>query len=165
MALADALSWTTPRDRDLGLKRIGVAGLTASVLPNGSLFALEHESGGVRIMINQVLGSQISGGIARFYLRIGGAQARIARMTGSDAGVRFGAAEDRIVWMGEAEGLEHRATLWLAPDSAVWLWRIEIVNRRQVDIECDAILIQDLGLGERGFLMNNEAYASQYIDH
>jgi len=29
----------------------------------------------------------------------------------------------------------------------------------------DAILIQDIGLGDRGFLMNNEAYASQYIDH
>ena len=27
------------------------------------------------------------------------------------------------------------------------------------------ILVQDVGLGDRGFLMNNEAYASQYIDH
>ncbi|HEX8784239.1 MAG TPA: hypothetical protein VF764_12755, partial [Steroidobacteraceae bacterium] len=32
-------------------------------------------------------------------------------------------------------------------------------------LRCDAILIQDLGLGEPGFLMNNEAYASQYLDH
>ena len=31
--------------------------------------------------------------------------------------------------------------------------------------QADAILVQDLGLGQRGFLMNNEAYASQYIDH
>ncbi len=29
----------------------------------------------------------------------------------------------------------------------------------------DAVLIQDIGLGGRGFLMNNEAYVSQYIDH
>ena len=36
---------------------------------------------------------------------------------------------------------------------------------RQVALPCDAILIQDLGLGEPGFLMNNEAYASQYLDH
>ena len=27
------------------------------------------------------------------------------------------------------------------------------------------MFIQDLGLGERGFLMGNEAYASQYLDH
>ena len=31
--------------------------------------------------------------------------------------------------------------------------------------DVDAILVQDIGLGDRGFLMNNEAYASQYIDH
>ena len=56
-------------------------------------------------------------------------------------------------------------TLWLSPDENLWLWRVEAVNRRDRDIECDAILIQDIGLGDRGFLMNNEAYASQYIDH
>src|SRR5262249_10881249 len=27
------------------------------------------------------------------------------------------------------------------------------------------VLVQDIGLGGRGFLMNNEAYVSQYIDH
>ena len=32
-------------------------------------------------------------------------------------------------------------------------------------LPCDAVFIQDLGLGDRGFLMNNEAYASQYLDH
>ena len=32
-------------------------------------------------------------------------------------------------------------------------------------LSCDAVFIQDLGLGDQGFLMNNEAYASQYIDH
>ena len=33
------------------------------------------------------------------------------------------------------------------------------------ELPCDAVFIQDLGLGERGFLMGNEAYASQYLDH
>ena len=32
-------------------------------------------------------------------------------------------------------------------------------------MQCDAILVQDIGLGNDGFVMNNEAYASQYIDH
>ena len=47
----------------------------------------------------------------------------------------------------------------------IWLWRVEVANRRDSEVPCDAILIQDLGLGDRGFLMNNEAYASQYLDH
>jgi cellobiose phosphorylase len=32
-------------------------------------------------------------------------------------------------------------------------------------VPIDAILVQDLGLGSRAFVTNNEAYASQYIDH
>ena len=36
---------------------------------------------------------------------------------------------------------------------------------RDSELPCDAVFIQDLGLGEQGFLMNNEAYASQYLDH
>src|SRR5208283_5470299 len=44
-------------------------------------------------------------------------------------------------------------------------WRVDVVNRRDRELPCDAVFIQDLGLGERGFLMGNEAYASQYLDH
>ena len=40
-----------------------------------------------------------------------------------------------------------------------------MVNRRDSDLSCDAVFIQDLGLGDQNFLMNNEAYASQYLDH
>ena len=42
---------------------------------------------------------------------------------------------------------------------------MEVANRRDSELPCDAVFIQDLGLGDRGFLMNNEAYASQYLDH
>src|SRR5262249_32717179 len=38
-------------------------------------------------------------------------------------------------------------------------------NRGRQALPCDAVLIQDLGLGEPGFVMGNEAYASQYLDH
>ena len=40
-------------------------------------------------------------------------------------------------------------------------WRTSARRRAR----CDAILVQDLGLGGRGFVMSNEAFASQYIDH
>ena len=80
-------------------------------------------------------------------------------------GLSVGAADDRFVWEGEQSGLEHRVTLWLHPRMNVWLWRVEVASRRDSEVPCDAVLIQDLGLGDRGFLMNNEAYASQYLDH
>ena len=46
----------------------------------------------------------------------------------------------------------------------LWLWKVAL-NAGSQSVECDAILVQDIGLGNDGFVMNNEAYASQYIDH
>ena len=163
-----ARTLTTPRDDDLGLRRIANrAGLSIGVLPNGCVFAIEHrhERRGPTV-INQVLGSPLAGGIARLYLRARGPEARVAQAIGPGARVRFGAGGDRFVWEGETGGnLRHRATLWLHPERSVWLWRLEVANAGGAGVPCDAILVQDVGLGGRGFLMNNEAYASQYIDH
>jgi len=165
MTRSGARTCTTPRDGDLGLRHISnAAGLAVSALPNGSLFAIEHQQERARITLNLVLGSPIGGGIARLYLRISGSDPRVLRIGPGTVG-RFGAAGDRFVWEGESAGLQHRVTLWLHPASAVWLWHLELTNRDAAALPCDALLVQDLGLGGRGFLMNNEAYVSQYIDH
>ncbi len=160
-------SWKLPRDEDLGLRRIeNQAGLAIGALPNGCIFAIEHRSAKGSVMVNQTLGSTIDGGIFRIVLRASGAaHTRCFEIAGPGARVRFGAANDSIVWEGATDGLEHRVTLMLHPSEAAWLWRVEIKNTAQSTTTADSILIQDLGLGERGFLMNNEAYASQYIDH
>lgn len=157
---------TTPRDSDLSLRRLAnSAGFSISALPNGCIFAIEHQNARGRALLNQVLGSPIDGSIARIYLRTGGAEPLVTQALGPSAKIRFGAAGDRFVWDGETGGVHHRLTLWLQSRENIWLWHLEITNLHQTDLACDAILVQDLGLGERGFLMNNEAYASQYIDH
>ncbi|MGH6839345.1 MAG: cellobiose phosphorylase, partial [Methylocella sp.] len=159
-------NWATPRDNNLGLHGIGNrAGLSISVLPNGCIFAIEHRREDGTTMINQLLGSPIDGGIARLYLRIGGAAPISVEAAGSGANARFGAAADSFIWEGETSGLRHRVTLSLHPRDAAWLWRLEATNIGEAARTIDAILIQDIGLGDRGFLMNSEAYASQYIDH
>jgi 1,2-beta-oligoglucan phosphorylase len=157
---------TTPRRDDLGLTRIANgAGLSISLLPTGAIFAIEHAEGARRIMINQTLASPVANGMARLYVRAGGPQPAMLPAIGPEAALRVGALDDRYVWEGEAGGVGHRVTLWLHRRLSAWFWRVEIVNRLDADLSCDAILIQDLGLGDQGFLMNNEAYASQYIDH
>ncbi|MGB6697179.1 MAG: cellobiose phosphorylase, partial [Methylocella sp.] len=84
---------------------------------------------------------------------------------GPGAKGRFGAAGDRFVWEAQTSGLHHRVTLSLHPRDAIWLWCLEVTNIGEAARAIDAVLIQDIGLGDRGFLMTNEAYASQYIDH
>jgi cellobiose phosphorylase len=159
-------NWATPCDNNLGLSRIeNRAGLSTSVLPNGCIFAIEHRREDGTTMINQLLGSPVGGGIARLYLRIGGAApiSIVAARPGDN--VRFGATGDRLVWEGETSGLRHRVTLSLHPRDTAWVWCLEVTNIGEGARTIDAILIQDIGLGDRGFLMTNEAYASQYIDH
>ncbi|HMF05420.1 MAG TPA: cellobiose phosphorylase, partial [Methylocella sp.] len=160
-------SWRMPADKDLGLLRIeNQAGLAISLLPNGCIFVIEHRRENATVMVNQLLGSPVDGGIGRILLRAGsGAAPSCIAIAGPDANVRLGMAEDCFVWDGETEGLRHRVTLSLHAREAAWLWRIDVTNTAKTAKTADAILIQDLGLGERGFLMNNEAYASQYIDH
>jgi 1,2-beta-oligoglucan phosphorylase len=154
----------TPRIGDLDRKRIAnAADFSISLLPSGALFAMEHEAAGRRIMINQTLASPLADGMARMFLRVRGGA--VSPIIGPATGLRLGVGEDRIVWEGERDGAHHRVTLWLHPRSNVWLWRVEIANRSDRELACDAVLVQDLGLGDPGFLMNNEAYACQYMDH
>ncbi|HYT96652.1 MAG TPA: cellobiose phosphorylase, partial [Casimicrobiaceae bacterium] len=162
----DIRSWRTPRERDLGLRHIAnKAGLGISILPNGSVFAIEHRSHNGAILVNQVLASPIDGGIGRILLRAGGANPNNIEVVGSHANVRLGVADDRVVWEGVTSGIRHRVTLRLLPDKTAWIWRVDATNESEVAVPIDAIIVQDLGLGARAFVTNNEAYASQYIDH
>jgi cellobiose phosphorylase len=166
MSLAHVGAWSTPHETDLGLHRISnVAGLAVSILPNGSLFALEHSKDDISTLISQVLGSPLDGGIGRILLRFGGASPANIEALGSRAEVRLGIARDRVLWEGVTGAIRHRVTLCLLPDRPAWLWRVEATNLSQVAMPLDAIFVQDLGLGLRAFVTNNEAYASQYIDH
>jgi len=156
----------TPRQDDLGLVRVANrVGFSISLLPGGAIFTMEHTQESRRIMINQVLGSPVAAGMGRLYLRTGATAPMMLPVIGPEAQCRVGAAADRFVWEGERSGVHHKVTLWLHPDTNLWLWRVEAVNLRDTELPCDAVLVQDVGLGERNFLMNNEAYASQYIDH
>jgi 1,2-beta-oligoglucan phosphorylase len=158
--------FNTPRIEALKLKSIrNASGLEFSRLPNGELFALNHLSAAGHIMINQVLGSTIAAGIGRLYLRVGGAEPTVVPLGAAARAGSIGAANDRFLWSGADAGIRHRVSLQLHGQESAWLWCLELRNARRTAIVCDAVLIQDLGLGDPGFLMNNEAYASQYLDH
>ncbi len=163
MSASKGRSWTTPRDAGLGLRAIeNRAGLAIRALPNGCIFSIEHRYQGGAILINQLLGSPIDGSVQRIYLRIEG-EAPV-EIVGPHADIDFGAGSDCFIWAGESLGVRHRVALFLELDRPAWTWRVDLENHGRPRA-MDAVLILDIGLGPRGFLMNNEAYASQYIDH
>ena len=158
-------SWTTPREDDLGLYGIeNGMGLSIRVLPNGSLYSIEHRCQDGVIVINQLFGSPADAG-ASLYLRVEGEAPCPIQTAGPSAKARFGVSANSFVWEGETSAIRYRLTLSLQMRETAWLWRLEAENTGAVPRSLDAILIQDIGLADRGFLMNNEAYDLQYIDH
>jgi cellobiose phosphorylase len=166
MPSTDVRTWRTPREQDLGLLHaVNQVGVDISVASNGSVFAIEHRTDTAAILINQVLASPIGGGIARIVLRSKAQGSTTRELLGSQARVRLGSTTDTIVWEGATPAIRHRVTLRLLPDKTAWLWCVEVTNTASGPVAVDAIFVQDLGLGARGFVTGNEAYASQYIDH
>ena len=122
-------------------------------------FAIEHQRHGGVMLLNQLLGSPADGGIGRIYsaltakLRCRSRPPVQAPMAGSVL------PETALCGKGRRARIRHRLSLSLHPRDAAWLWRLEAKNTGAAARSLDAILIQDIGLGDRGFLMNNEAYA------
>ncbi len=159
-------SFQTPHREELGLITLGnTAGLSASILPNGTVFSIDFADQQGGVMINQVLGSPVYGGIGRLYLRVGGSKPATAEIVGPKAAVQFGHGRSGFSWSGETAGIRHTVSLRLHPSQSAWFWQVSLQNTTNATVSADLVLVQDVGLGDRGFLMNSEAYASQYIDH
>src|SRR5213594_3741217 len=112
MSASDIRSWRTPRECDLGLRRIGnSAGVTISVLPNGAVFAIEHRNDRGATLVNQVLASPVEGGIGRIPLPLGEKNPINLEAIGPRGETRLGGADDRIRLDGVTSGIRHRVTL------------------------------------------------------
>ncbi len=164
MADGGKRQFSIPREADLKLQSIAnAAGLTVTFAANGTVFAIEHRDPKATVTINQVLGSPIHGGIGRIYLRVGGRKPFVAELVGPGAKATFAASGAGATWAGRVEGIDFRVALGLHPSELAWFWDIDLTG--QGEIPCDVVFVQDIGLGPRGFLMNSEAYVSQYLDH
>lgn len=159
-------SFQMPRREELGLFTISNgSGLSIAALPNGTLFAIEYADDKGSVQINQIQGSPLTGGVSRLYLRIGGAAPDVVEIVGPRADGSFGHDATSFSWSGKRGDIGYNVRLELHPSETAWFWRVSIRHRKDGTLPADLVLVQDVGLGDRGFLMNSEAYASQYVDH
>jgi cellobiose phosphorylase len=141
---------------------LSAGGTTVKMLRNGCIYSIEREE----ILINQILASPLGGGIHRVYLRVRENDSfSFAEIVGPRAASEFASAPDRFVWTGSWNGLHYRCTCWLRLAGDVWFFQVEVENRSEKAVDCDAVMVQDIGLAGRGQVRNNEAYTSQYLDH
>jgi cellobiose phosphorylase len=138
------------------------AGVSIELLENGSILAIRHGD----ILVNQVLGSPVEGGIGNVYLRRRSSGAiRSFPILGPAAPSRFRVSPDTAWWDGSGDDLDYVCTLSLAPEQATWFWTIRVRNASTELLDVDAVLSQDAGIGDEVAVRTNELYTSQYIDH
>ncbi|MBL9204603.1 MAG: hypothetical protein JNN01_05935 [Opitutaceae bacterium] len=145
-----------------GVELRTAGGLTARVLPNGTLYSLRHGD----TLINQLLPGPAENGLFRLVLRgprTGGARLVIPLV---GPGLRFAAEGSGAAWAScDPDGrIECTTTLQLHPSLAGWAWRIVVYNRSAGPLTFDVLHAQDVGLADTAAVRNNEAYVSQYTD-
>jgi len=138
------------------------SGLAIELLDNGALFAIRHGA----VLVNQVLGSPIEGGLGNVFLRRR-TRAGISAvpLLGPASRSRFRAGSDGATWEGTADGVDYRCTLRLAARRPTWFWTIGMRNTTARRLSLDAVLVQDLGIAHEAAVRSSELYTSQYIDH
>ncbi|MDD4737085.1 MAG: cellobiose phosphorylase, partial [Kiritimatiellae bacterium] len=137
-------------------------GLCFRFLPNGGLHSIQCGD----IMINQVLGNPLEGGMNAVYLRLHEASGiSWISLVGPASQSHFDFGDGAPAWHGEWNGLKYCCRLLLGETSASWFWRVDVENMGTESVCLDVVYVQDIGLAVTGALRSNEAYTSQYIDH
>lgn len=133
--------------------------VTFSFLPTGDIRTSEMQ----HIMLNQLVGNPIDGGLQNIYLRIHSKNKEIISqpLLGVQSESEFSVGEKQAAWQGNWEGIAYKVIFRLSPES-IWFWDIELEG--QDDREIDVLFTQDVGLASRGSLQANEAYVAQYLD-
>ncbi len=138
------------------------SGLSIELLENGSVFAIRHRD----VLVNQVLGSPVEGGLGNIYLRRWSRDGvSFVPLLGPGAGGSFRASRHGAAWEGSVDGLDYSCTLRLAAKEPTWFWTLRLANVSRQWLRVDAVLAQDLGIAHEGAVRNSELYTSQYIDH
>lgn len=138
------------------------SGLAIDVLENGSIFAIRHGD----ILVNQVLGSPLEGGLGNLFLRRRRrAGIESLPLLGPAAAGRFRASAEGATWEGSFDGLDYVCTLRLAETDATWFWTVAVANTTARRVSIDVVLAQDLGIAQEAAVRTSELYTSQYIDH
>jgi len=129
-----------------------------SFLPTGDIY--EFTNGG--LMINEFQGNPIDGSVNNIYLRIYGTSGiESYPLLGIRSASELHVGENCMEYAGTVKNISYTVCFCLAADS-VWFWKIALVGDGQT---VDVVYGQDIGVAEKGSILTNELYVSQYLDH
>ena len=114
-------------------------------------------------MVNQLQGNLSDGALSNIYLRVHKECGRIEvfPLRGKNSTSVLQKSEERLLFKGEVKGINYKVEFIPAGDS-LWFWNVVLEGNHT---ECDLVYIQDTGVADKGALLNNILYVSQYLDH
>ncbi|MCH4057977.1 MAG: cellobiose phosphorylase [Lactobacillaceae bacterium] len=140
------------------MPKLGNNNLKLSLLHNGAISKINVAN----IMVNQIQGNALDGSMNNIYLRVKTENGwEFAPLIGPRANSSVKYNQQTVIWQGQFHQVNYQVKLLLATDK--WFWQLLLDSK--ADQLADLTYVQDLGLGEPGFVASNEAYASQYLDH
>ena len=132
-------------------------------LPDGDIF--EFMSGSV--LINQFQGNSVDGSANNIYLRIYQNEedtviSHVIPLLGRTSKSQlFLRPNQALYFRGTVEEITYEVA-FLPTDNQTWFWRVNLQGK---DITCDLLYGQDISLADKGGVLSNELYISQYLDH
>lgn len=128
-----------------------------SFFPSGDVRDFSHDG----LLLNGFMGSPLSGSVNQIYLRrLDGTEPQAAPLLGLAASPVVESGENCLRQSGFALGVNYEVLFCLVSQT-VWLWRVKLRGEGVFDV----IFGQDLGVADRGMVLTNELYTSQYLDH
>lgn len=129
-----------------------------SFLPTGDIFEFSH----AEVLINQFQGNPADGSANNIYLRVHTAEGiKSYPLLGITSRSRLSYNQDKLIFEGSAEDIDYRVTFAPAADG-IWFWHVRLTGNGET---VDVIYGQDIGVADKGGVLSNELYMSQYLDH
>jgi 1,2-beta-oligoglucan phosphorylase len=132
--------------------------LSFTFLNSGDLYAVNYKN----IMLNQCIGNPIDGSLNNLYLRLHTEQGiKAYPLLGAQSQSKVFFTDSQVYWEGLVEEIHYQVIFTLSKQG-IWFWE---VNLEGADVDVDLIYGQDVGIADKGAVLSNEAYLSQYIHH
>lgn len=117
-----------------------------------------HQGG---LLLNQLIGQELDGGLTNIYLRMFEADTiQYYPLIGKNTTLSFYLGQSQVLWTGQIQGIYYQVQLKLAEN--MLFWNVNLEGQKE---KVDLVFAADLGLADEGALRSNEAYNAQYINH
>ena len=113
-------------------------------------------------MVNQYQGNLSDGAISNIYLRVyENGKPELFPLRGKASQAVLTKNEEKLCFTSRVKDILCKVEFVPCSEN-LWFWNVTLNGTGQT---CDVVYVQDTGVGDKGAILNNTLYVSQYVDH